>query len=198
MQDWVVRAMQRWPNVPALFGWLGLDRRGRWLIKEEVISHPRIVNAINRNYAADSQGRWHFQNGPQRGYIRLESAPLILRVESGQLVTHTGLVVRDATTAFLDEEGAVMLATEHGPGEIATGDLDWILERLTVDRRELHEDELVTALTQPSGTTTRLVLTLNGAALPVVRLDSAQAPQHLNFVRDPQPGEGEQESRAAD
>lgn len=197
MQDWVIRAMQRWPNVPALFGWLGLDRRGRWLIKDEVITHPRIVNAISQNYAVDENGRWHFQNGPQRGYIKLESAPYILRVESGKLITQTNAEVRQPTAAYLDEEGAVLIATEHGAGEVANADLDWILERLTVDGRELHEDELVAALVEPSGSRTRLSLELNGLALPVSRLDAACAPEHLHFVRDPQPQEGEKVSAGA-
>jgi hypothetical protein len=183
--------MQRWPNVPALFGWLGLDRRGRWLIKDEVISHPRIVNAINQNYAADEHGRWYFQNGPQRGYIRLESAPLMVRVDADRLVTHTGFEVRLPTAAFLDEAGGVLLATEHGPAEIAATDLDWILQRLQVDSRELQEDELVAALVEPSGIRTRMTLHLDGITLPVIRLDAADAPDYLHFVRDPQPEVGE-------
>jgi hypothetical protein len=177
--------------VPALFGWLGLDRRGRWLIKDEIISHPRIVNVINRNYAADEHGRWYFQNGPQRGYIRLESAPLMLRVEADRLITHTGREARQPTAAYLDEDGAVMLATEHGPAEVAASDLEWILHRLQVDGRELHEDELVSALVEPSGTHTRLTLRLAAETLPVIRLDADAAPDQLRFVRDPQPREGE-------
>ncbi len=189
--------MQRWPNVPALFGWLGLDRRGRWLIKDELISHPRIVNAINQNYAVDEHGRWYFQNGPQRGYVRLESAPLMLRVEADRLMTHTGREVRQPTAAYLDEDGAVLLATEHGPAEIAASDLDWILQRLQVDGRELHEDELVAALVEPSGTRTRLMLDLGASTLPVIRLDADAAPDCLHFVRDPQPHEGEKVSTRA-
>ena len=73
MEDWVHRAMARWPNVPALYGWLSLDRRGRWRIQNETISRPQIIDTFNRNYAADEQGRWYFQNGPQRGYGRDEA-----------------------------------------------------------------------------------------------------------------------------
>jgi hypothetical protein len=196
MQDWVIRAMQRWPNVPALFGWLGLDRRGRWLIKGEPISHPRIVNTIGQNYMVDAHGRWYFQNGPQRGYIELEYSPFVLRTnENGDgLVTHTGLTVQRANCAFLDEQGAVVLATEHGAGEIVHGDLDWVLQRLTVDNRTLHEDQLVEALVLPSGTTTALSLDLNSVSIPVIRLDASEAPLHLGFVRKPQPLEGEKVS----
>jgi Protein of unknown function (DUF2946) len=115
MDDWVVRAMQRWPDVPALFGWLGLDRRGRWLIRDEVIRHPRIIHTLNRNYACDAHGRWFFQNGPQRGFIRLASTPLILRTTGDEtLITHNDLPVERVTSAFVTEEGSIMLSTEHG------------------------------------------------------------------------------------
>ena len=91
MEDWVLRGLARWPNVPALFGWLGLDRRGRWLIKGELISRPQIIDTISRNYAADEAGRWYFQNGPQRGYVSLEVAPLVLHApESGETLTTHG------------------------------------------------------------------------------------------------------------
>ena len=86
MEAWALRAMERWPNVPALFGWLGLDRRGRWLIKGEVITRPQIIDTINGNYEADAHGRWFFQNGPQRGFVSLQTAPLVLSVNDGVLV----------------------------------------------------------------------------------------------------------------
>jgi len=199
MQDWVVRAMQRWPNVPALFGWLGLDRRGRWLVKGEVITHARIVNAINQNYAVDAHGRWYFQNGPQRGYIELEYLPLLLRTvnSGGELVTHTGLSVKRVLAAYLDEEGSVLLQTEHGAGEMAHADLDWVVQRLTVENRAMREDELVGALVLPSGATTELSLEVFGVQLPVVRLDAAEAPAKLQFVRQPGPREGEAVSTRA-
>jgi len=199
MQDWAIRAMQRWPNVPALFGWLGLDRRGRWLIKGEAISHPRIVAAIAANYAADAHGRWYFQNGPQRGYIELEYTPLVLRTTAtgDGLVTHTGLSVERAKCAYLDEEGSVLLDTEHGAGEIAHNDLDWVLQRLCVENRLLREDELVDALVLPTGTETELSLDVGGKRLPVIRLDAAEAPVRLGFVRSPQPREGEAVSTRA-
>jgi hypothetical protein len=191
--------MKRWPNVPALFGWLKLDRRGRWLIQGEVISHPRIVQAINRNYAADEYGRWFFQNGPQRGYMALEYAPFVLRTsEDGQsLVTHTGLTIERPVAAYLDEHGTMLLQSEHGPGEIAGHELEWVLERLKIDGGIVSEDQVAEALTLPSGTQTALVFELGGSALPVHRLDAALAPETLHFVRDPQPREGERTSSSA-
>lgn len=183
--------MQRWPNVPALFGWLGLDRRGRWLIQGEVISRPQIIDTINRNYEPDPYGRWFFQNGPQRGFIRLDHAPLVLRVQDDSLITHTELKVERPSQAFLDEEGALLLLTEHGPGAIADTDLDWALGRLSRAGQPIDEDRLAHALSLPSGEMTDLSIAMDSSHLLLMRLDRSAAPARLNFVRDPQPRENE-------
>jgi len=193
MDEWVLKALQRWPNVPALFGWLGLDRRGRWLIQGATISHPRIVATINRNYAADEHGRWYFQNGPQRGYMQLESTPLILSVaeDQAQLVTHTGQRVERVARAYLDEEGALVLSTEHGPGELIGADLPWALERMSSQHRPIDDDVLTAALALPSRATTEITLSIASSTVPLQRLDFADAPSALSFERQPAPREGE-------
>lgn len=196
MEDWVHRALQRWPNVPALYGWLALDRRGRWLIRGEPISRPQIVDTIARNYAADEHGRWYFQNGPQRGYMQLAYAPLVLwaSADGHTLRTHTGLEVRAPSAVYLDEEGALLIVSEHGPGVLADQDLDWALARLqdaVQAATPVSEDALYTALALPSGATTALSLQLGAQSLPLRRLDAAAMPAALGFVRDPQPRDGE-------
>jgi hypothetical protein len=197
MDQWVLKAMQRWPNVPALFGWLGLDRRGRWLIKGEPITHPRIIETINRNYAVDEHGRWYFQNGPQRGYIELEYAPFTLHRHREGFVTHTGLNVERPSQVILDEEGAVLVSTEHGLGEIAGADLDWVLERMSLEDRALDERELDALLQLRSGTETNAVVAMGRTDVHVVRLDAAEAPVVFGFTRAPQPFEGERHATRA-
>jgi Protein of unknown function (DUF2946) len=190
--------MRRWPHVPALFGWLGLDRRGRWLIRDEIIRHPRIIHTISRNYASDAHGRWFFQNGPQRGFIRLASTPMILKTTGDEtLITHTELRVQHATAAFLTDEASIVLSTEHGPGEIVGADLDWALQRLQRADGNVTEQALADALTLPSGELTSLSLAGDGFHLPLTRLDFAGAPARLNFVRDPQPRDGERAATGA-
>lgn len=199
MEDWVLRATKRWPNVPALFGWLGLTRRGRWLIRGETISRPQIIETINANYAADEHGRWFFQNGPQRGYIQLESTPLILWTtpDGNSLVTHTGLRIEQASTVFLDEEGSLLLVTEHGPGLVADTELDWAIQRLEYAGKSIGEEQLADALLLPSGEATTMSLNIGQSRLPVIRLDAAAAPARLGFVRHPEPREGERISADA-
>ena len=94
MDDSVLRAMAKWPNVPAVYGWLALDRRGRWLLRDEPIANRAAVRFIDRNYGVDDGGRWYFQNGPQRVFVRLDYTPWVLRLRvDGGLDTHTGLAV---------------------------------------------------------------------------------------------------------
>ncbi len=192
MEDWVYRALARWPNVPAVFGWLSLDRRGRWRIRDEIISRPQIIDTINPNYGVDAHGRWYFQNGPQRGYVSLASAPLVLQVDpADRLVTHTGRPVEHPTAAYLDEHGSLLLQTEHGPAVLADNELDWALQRLRTDGGAIDETALTDALAVKSGKATPLCLQLEQGSLPVHRLDFADAPEALGFVRDPQPLETE-------
>lgn len=190
MEDWVLRSLARWPNVPALYGWLALDRRGRWLIKGEPISRPQIIETINRNYAADAQGRWYFQNGAQRGYMHLDYAPLVLRSEGESLRAHTGTNAAPLA-AFLDQEGSLLFETELGPGLLADSELNWALEHLHGRSEPADESALADALALPSGATTALYLAVAGTRLPLRRLDFNAVPSALGFVRNPQPLPGE-------
>jgi hypothetical protein len=187
-ESWVERALEKWPNVPALYGWLSLDRRGRWRIRGETISRPQIVDTIGANYAADARGCWFFQNGPQRGYMMLEWTPFILRRGEGDaLVTHNGRPVEQPRSAYLDEEGSLLIATEHGAGGVDSNELEWVLAHLDADRGADVEHALLEALAAPSGSPTGLHLTLGRHRLPVERLDDREAPKALGFVREPQP-----------
>ena len=80
MDDIVLRGMAKWPNVPAVYGWLSLNRRGQWLIKGDPITNPAVTAFIGRNYERDPGGSWFFQNGPQRVFVTLEYTPFVYRV----------------------------------------------------------------------------------------------------------------------
>ena len=109
MDPIVARAMARWPNVPAVYGWLALDRRGNWLIKAERVTNHAMREFIARNYQADAAGRWYFQNGPQRVYVTLAYTPLVVHYEGDALVDHCGRAFA-ARAHYVDDEGSVLLA----------------------------------------------------------------------------------------
>ena len=197
MEPWVLKAMQRWPNVPAVFGWLSLDRRGRWLIKDELITRPQIVDTINANYGCDEHGRWFFQNGPQRGYMRLAYAPWVLRTQGDGLVTHTRCPVERIARVCLDEEGSLLLETEHGAGVLSDTDLEWALMRIVCDAGAAEADDLAAALQQPSDSVTRLAFSWQGKQLPIVRLDFSAQPRVFKFERHPEPLPNERVSSGA-
>jgi len=105
MDDLVRQAMAKWPNVPDCYGWLGLDARGDWYMRDDRtqalgdfahsrgsrLQHDKLIAFIGRNYACDASGRWYFQNGPQRVYVELLITPWIWRLQpDGQVLSHTG------------------------------------------------------------------------------------------------------------
>jgi Protein of unknown function (DUF2946) len=136
MDSVVARAMAKWPDVPAVYGWLALDRRGNWLIKGERIANTALREFIGRNYEADSAGRWYFQNGPQRVYVTLAYTPLVVHHEGDELIDHCGRPFA-ARIAYLDDEGSVLMAGERAIALLDDRDLaryaesEALLQRIT-------------------------------------------------------------------
>ena len=143
MDDIVKQAMAKWPNVPHAWGWLGLDARGNWWLRDaeaqaaggfasgapgargEMLRHEKLIDFIQRNYAADADGQWYFQNGPQRVYVELEAAPWVWRVADAPqwpVSSHTGLAAQVLDT-WLDECGRLFLNTDLGFGLVHTMDM---------------------------------------------------------------------------
>ncbi|MBL8303963.1 MAG: DUF2946 family protein [Ideonella sp.] len=143
MDEIVKAALKKWPNVPHCRGWLALDARGEWYMRDDRtqaagpfprvkgsrILHDKLREFIHRNYLADEQGAWFFQNGPQRVYVELEAAPWVWRIEPAaapalpRITSHTGLPAR-FEAAFVDEAGRLFLATDLGLGLVHTLDME--------------------------------------------------------------------------
>ncbi len=184
MDELVLEAMARWPNVPAVYGWLRLDRRGNWMLIDRgrpdfdedlhgqgsPITSPQIVDFIGRNYESDAEGRWYWQNGPQRVYVDLDLAPLVLRVlgtgTQARLLAHTGAPVASVDSAWIASGGELLLGTDLGPGCVHDLDLAAL---------ELAQDD---------GGGSGLLLEILGARLPV---GQGPAPQARRFERRPRP-----------
>jgi hypothetical protein len=170
MDDLVKAAMAKWPNVPDCYGWLGLDARGNWYMRDDqaqsagpfcapstepgrqlaskgsMLKHDKLIEFIQRNYASNAQGQWFFQNGPQRVYVELEATPYIWRVGGEpdfDVTAHDGQVAI-TQRCFIDEHGRVYLETALGFGLVHTQDMlqaaDAIERGLWVPQEVLAKD----------------------------------------------------------
>ncbi len=121
-------AIAKWPNVPACYEWLSLDRRGDWRLQGERVTHRGLIEFMNRQYGSDEAGRWFVQNGPQRVFVDLAGTPWIYRREGQGFNTHTGLPAGAVTALYLDPEGNLLLAAEPGIGLLDDRDLAALLD----------------------------------------------------------------------
>ena len=201
MDEIVLRAMQKWPNVPSVYGWLALDRRGNWAIKGERIVNPAITDFIARNYARDEQGRWYFQNGPQKVFVRLAYTPFVFRTQRDsagalKLITHTDTPVDDLREALLDEAGTLLVDAASGVGLIHDQDLPGILGSLLGPGGEPLDDSAIEQLLQErakSQRSTGVQLCCGSHAVPVSFINSMDVATRFGFDPDPRPAPGEPE-----
>lgn len=162
MDEAVRKAQAKWPGVPDVYGWLALDRRGRWLLRNpasdafEPIGNAALRDFIARNYASDARGRWYFQNGPQRVIVRLCYTPFIVRTRAGGFVDQCGHSF-EAEEALLDNEGSVLL--------VADGTVALLDDRDLADYADAKGEAL--------------------AALP--RIERMEVPAKFGFIPDPSP-----------
>ena len=142
MDDIVKAALKKWPNVPDCRGWLALDARGDWYMRDDRtqaagpfpqakgsrILHDKLREFIGRNYEADADGCWFFQNGPQKVFVELEAAPWVFgvqQVDGGfRVETQTGRLVTAVDAVLVDEHGRLFLHTPLGLGLVRSADMD--------------------------------------------------------------------------
>lgn len=183
MDEIVKQALAKWPNVPSCTGWLLLDRRGQWRMRDDetqaaglpgdVIRHDALLGFINRNYAADADGQWFFQNGPQRVYVELGYTPWIVRLSA---IDGTLSFADQAggsfipSRAWLDDEGGVLFSDASSPARVAAlhdHDLDLFSSHATLD---------------DSGGVFHFA---PGVDLPLVSIDRADVATRFGFVSSP-------------
>lgn len=146
MDEIVRAAMAKWPQVPHCHGWLGLDARGDWYLRDAAvqaagpfpqakgsrIEHAGLLAFIARNYESDALGRWYFQNGPQRVFVDLEAAPWVWRLQPcadgpPRVQSGDGRAAQPLE-AWLDEQGRLFLRCDRGFGLVHSLDVDLAAE----------------------------------------------------------------------
>jgi hypothetical protein len=213
MDDIVAQALKKWPNVPHCYGWLALDARGRWRMRDQhaqdndlpgdKIMHAALIGFIERNVDCDAQGRWYFQNGPQRVYIDLALTPYIVRTDPQHgFVLHTGAALENIERAWFSDAGCLLLEFTDANGKKTVAALDdrdlaQCLPMLRIDGAPLddaNEGQLLEWMQAADGADADAdadfsapTLRHEGRDLPVSHIAQADVPRHFAFVLRPQP-----------
>jgi hypothetical protein len=193
MDDIVKQAIAKWPNVPHCYGWLGLDARGGWRMRDEAaqqangpgdrLTNPALVGFINRNYAHDERGCWFFQNGPQRVYVDLQATPFIARTDPAQgLLLQTGQALPSIDKAFLTETGEAIVQGGDVVALLDDRDVAQWLGAMECDGAPASDDALMRWL---AGWTGELAVHYRNQRVLVERITSAELPARFGFVRKP-------------
>lgn len=197
MDDIVRRAIAKWPDVPHCFGWLRLDARGHWRMRDERarqhalpgdrITHPALLAFINRNYAHDATGQWYFQNGPQRVYVDLELTPYIVRTDpAAGLLLHTGQLMPVPEAAWLTQGGRLLLLAGDIVAAVDDRDIAALLATITCAGAPV-QDEMIMHWLSASQSDQRpgLVLRVEERDLLLQWTDDAQLSSQFRFVAHP-------------
>lgn len=197
MDEIVKQAMAKWPNVPHCYGWLALDARGNWRMRDEraqalklpgdKITNPALLGFINRNYLHDEKGRWYFQNGPQRVYVNLDATPYIAHTEPEHgFVLHTGEHLASLDGAWLTETGQLLLKSGEKIALVDDRDIAQYLPHLRMGGVPASDEQLMTWLNQPS-ISAALTLSCGGQELSVQHISRDAIASQFGFAVAPQP-----------
>ena len=161
MDDIVKQAIAKWPNVPDCYGWLGLDARGDWYLRDDqvqaagpfvsgtpagkgsVLRHAQLLAFIYRNYECDARGCWFFQNGPQRVYVELEVAPWVWRLSPDLSIASSSGRAAQFRQCLVDEQGRVYAVTDLGLGLVHSMDVE--LVATAIERGDWAETPVLAA-----------------------------------------------------
>ena len=195
MDDIVKKAMAKWPDVPHCYGWLALDARGSWRMRDERAQHlgltgDKVIQAallsfINRNYEVDERGCWYFQNGPQRVYLNLEATPFIARTDPEHgLVLQTGEAVARLHRAFMTETGELIVDSDGKIAQVDDRDVAQVMSALEMNGAEVSDDALMAWLENGHG---NLALRYKDHLALLERIARDDVPAFFRFTRLPAP-----------
>jgi len=160
MDDIVRAAMAKWPNVPHCYGWLALDARGVWRMRDEraqaldlpgdPIRNSALLDFINRNYLHDQDGNYYFQNGPQKVYVDLIATPYIAQLlpdKSWRL--HTGEIMPPAERVWMLDDGNIVCKTAQHLCQLDDRDLSLLIDDFQENHSQLREARLLEFMAMP-------------------------------------------------
>ena len=155
MDDQVIRSLIKWPNVPECFGWLALDRRGQWRMRDlfaqqnqlsgQVIVHRALNDFISRNYACDKAGNYFFQNGPQRVFVTLDCTPWVVKIyptEQGSQFLTQCQTAFEPSSALSDEQGNIYIVGSTNQAIKAENDSQSFIDQKSQSVALLHDHDL--------------------------------------------------------
>ncbi|MBI3285079.1 MAG: DUF2946 family protein [Burkholderiales bacterium] len=197
MDEIVKAALAKWPAVPHCYGWLRLDARGNWRMRDaraqalnlpgDPIRNAALLAFIHRNYLVDARGCWYFQNGPQRVYADLEATPYIARSTPSGFVLHSGAPLPAPQSACFDPSGNLLLQADAILAQLDDRDLAACLNLLESGRQPVGDDALLAWLEAPLQPAP-LFLRWPGAGdvrIPVRRMTSDALMQEYGYSREP-------------
>lgn len=207
MDDSVVRSLVKWPTVANCFGWLALDRRGAWRMRDDyaqahglpgdAIKHEALNAFIARNYASDAEGRYFFQNGPQRVYVNLDATPWVVRMMPTGNATHPWQLQTQCQTllnpeaAFIDESGHILIAglLTQSICNSSNGNPFSTVDRISVALLHDHDIELFSQLAALDHATCALEGSWlwHGQSLPLEPISSDEVMSRFAFQMRPKP-----------
>ena len=193
MDEIVQKAMRKWPDVPHCTGWLALDARGVFRMRDEAtqaqnlpgdpIRHDALLAFIHRNYASDAQGAWYFQNGPQRVYVDLAATPFIARTDGADgFVLHDRAPLNTLHQVWMTEQGQMIFQNAHRVAMLDDRDIVQCLPRLRWRGSLCDDSQLLDWLEAPDD---GLCFLFGDQALPVGLVRQAEMATTLGFVARP-------------
>jgi hypothetical protein len=205
MDEGVTQSLVKWPSVPHCFGWLALDRRGAWRMRDDyaqahglpgdVIKHAALNAFIARNYASDADGRYFFQNGPQRVYISLDATPWVVRMMPTRNAEYPWQFQTQCeslllpTAAFMDEAGHILIEGMLKQTISSTANQFREIERLSIALLHDHDIEIFSGLASLGNTSCALEGSWrwHGSDLRLEPITTAEVESRFQFQTRPQP-----------
>jgi len=193
MDEIVRQALAKWPNVPDCYGWLALDARGAFRMRDaaaqaanapgDVIRHPALLAFIYRNYLRYDDGAWYFQNGPQRVFVNLAQTPFIARTDPIHgFITHDGAAMPPIEHVWITGEGRLILGSGERIAMIDDRDLAECLPLLRVEGEPVDDTFLLEWLSNSKST---LQFLCGESLLPVHALYDENLGTALGFNPNP-------------